>query len=306
MSYFAPYIDASGLHLPTYEDRLMDLCDAYRGIFGIEAELSASVPDYQLLSVFAKALDDVSSLTLQAYNSRSPQYASGSALDLLLPQYGLFRAAGETDASARARIRNALASRGYGSYDALLASVRAVTGVMDAKLYVNDTGTTDSVGVPAHSVSVVVDGGNSGALAQAIFDKKAPGIGTWGSSSGTASDGEGNTHTVFFERSMPAMAFIYIFIRKLSGCDENAVRDAVVPAVRNHINALGIAAPLNVPRLYSVIYGADPKLSGSFVVTDIQAAVPGAASVERELVPCDWNKSLWVQSDVSITITFST
>ena len=41
MAYFAPYIDASGIHMPTYEDRLQDLCSAYRSIFGLDAELSA-------------------------------------------------------------------------------------------------------------------------------------------------------------------------------------------------------------------------------------------------------------------------
>ena len=44
MSYFAPYIDGSGMHMPTYEDRLADLVSAYRSIFGIDAELSESVP----------------------------------------------------------------------------------------------------------------------------------------------------------------------------------------------------------------------------------------------------------------------
>ena len=72
MSYFPPYIDASGIHLPTYEDRLQDLCAAYRSIFGQEAELDPAVPDYQLLSVFARALDDTSAMVLQAYNSRNP------------------------------------------------------------------------------------------------------------------------------------------------------------------------------------------------------------------------------------------
>ena len=51
MAYFAPYIDGTGLHMPTYEDRLSDLVTAYRSIFGIDSELSESVPDYQLLSV---------------------------------------------------------------------------------------------------------------------------------------------------------------------------------------------------------------------------------------------------------------
>ena len=71
MSYFPPYIDASGIHMPTYEDRLQDLCSAYRSIFGLDAELSPAVPDYQLLSVFAKALDDASAFVVYGYNSRS-------------------------------------------------------------------------------------------------------------------------------------------------------------------------------------------------------------------------------------------
>jgi len=37
--------------MPTYEVRLSDLVAAYRSIFGIDAELSESVPDYQLRSV---------------------------------------------------------------------------------------------------------------------------------------------------------------------------------------------------------------------------------------------------------------
>ncbi len=71
---------------------------------GAEAELSAPVPDYQLLSVFAKALDDVSALTLKAFNARNPMYATGTDLDLLLPLYNMTREAGESDASVRARI----------------------------------------------------------------------------------------------------------------------------------------------------------------------------------------------------------
>ena len=51
MAYFAPYIDASGIHMPTYEDRLSDLCEAYRNIFGVDAELNAA-----RRSAFAKQL----------------------------------------------------------------------------------------------------------------------------------------------------------------------------------------------------------------------------------------------------------
>ena len=140
MAYFAPYIDETGIHMPTYEDRLSDLCDKYRAIFGQEAALDPAVPDYQLLSVFAKALDDTSAYVLSAYNSRNTGYASGQALDLLLPLYGITREAGESDASVRQRMNAAIASRGIFTFDALEAALRGIAGVSHFLIRTNDEG----------------------------------------------------------------------------------------------------------------------------------------------------------------------
>ena len=304
MAYFAPYIDASGLHLPTYEERLEELTGAYRSIFGIESELSASVPDYQLLSVFAKALDDVSALVLQAYNSRNPAYATGQALDLLLPQYGITREAGETDASVRARIRHSLAGRSSGSADALLAAVKAARGVRDAVVYINETDSTDSIGIPAHSIAVVTRAGGANAVAQAIYDKKAPGIGTWGSNSGIATDAEGREHTVAFTRFTEKRIFLHLYIRVVEGGNQETIQNAVLPAVTEYLDSLSLAAPLNVPQLYGVAYAADPAIAKTFVVTDVQATLPGTTGVIRDLVPCAWNEKISAAPGTGITIHF--
>ena len=302
MAYFAPYIDETGIHMPTYEDRLSDLCEAYRNIFGLEAELSASVPDYQLLTVFAKALDDASALCLQAYNSRNPMYASGNALDLLLPQYGITRLAGETDAFVRARIRNSLAGRGGGSADALLAAVRAANKVKEAKLYVNNTDTADEKGIPPHSVAVVTRGGNAAAVAQAIWDKKAPGIGTWGSMSAEAVDAEGNTHTVAFSRYTDKIVFIYPFIRVLEGGNRELIGETVVRAISEYVNELGIAAPLNIPQLYGAAYAADPAIADTYIITDIQVFAMGSGTIVRDVIPCAWNQKITAVEDGGVSI----
>ena len=89
--YFAPYMDASGIHIPTYEDRLQALLSAYRSVFGQDVRLTEASPDYQLLSVFARALDDFSQLLAAGFAARNPDYASGTALDLLAPLHGLRR-----------------------------------------------------------------------------------------------------------------------------------------------------------------------------------------------------------------------
>ncbi len=91
MSYFAPYLDESGLHIPTYADRLEALLASYRSVFGPEINLAESSPDYQLLSIFARALDDISALLVSLFAARNPSYAAGTALDLLLSLYGLTR-----------------------------------------------------------------------------------------------------------------------------------------------------------------------------------------------------------------------
>ena len=305
MSYFAPYVDDTGIHMPTYEDRLEDLVTAYRNIFGIESELSASVPDYQLLSVFAKALDDTSALVVQDFNSRNPMYASGAALDLLLPQYGLVRAEGETDAAVRDRIRNSLAGRGSNSYDALLAAVKAARNVKDARLYVNETDNTDENGIPPHNIAVLYRNGNLAAIAQAIFDKKPPGIPTWGSTTQDAYDAEGNAHPVKFTRYTDKMIQIYPYIAVLPGGDQTAISEAVVPAIVEYVNSRGLGNPLNVPQLYGVAYAANPAISNTFVITDIQVAVPGESSMNRSIVSCGWNEKITVVRNGGVTIRFS-
>ena len=77
--YFAPYIATDGVHMPTYQDRMEGLTESYRAIFGADVNLTASSPDYQLLSVFARALDDLTQMILVDFVSRNPQYASGTA-----------------------------------------------------------------------------------------------------------------------------------------------------------------------------------------------------------------------------------
>ncbi len=292
MAYFPPYIDDTGIHMPTYEDRLEDLVTAYRNIFGIESELSAAVPDYQLLSVFAKALDDTSALVVQDFNSRNPMYASGTALDLLLPQYGLTRTAGETDAEVRAWIRTSLAGRGGNSYDSILAAVKEAKAVKDAKLYVNDTDTTDDKGIPAHNIAVVTLSGYTSGITKAIFKKKPPGIGTYGTSSGNVTDGDGVSHTVYFTRSSEPLIQIYPFISVIYGGDQTAIENSVVPAILDYVEKLGIAEPLNVPRLYGVAYAANPAIANTFVITDIQVTAPGQSSVVRGLLSCGWKEKL--------------
>ena len=287
--------------MPTYEDRLEDLCSAYRMIFGQEAALTPEVPDYQLLSVFAKALDDTSALVLQAYNSRNPAYASGQALDLLLPQYGITRQAGETDAEVRKRMNAATAARGAFSMDSLEAAIREVPGVTQVLIRVNEEDTAVD-GIPGHTIAVYVNNGDLDLIADAIWRKKPPGIGTYGTKSRTVTDDRGNLHTVRLSRPVPVGIGFRVALRSYDGFDEEAVTAVIKETLFNYANALEIGAPINVPQLYGRIYQAVGSYASTFAITDL--ACTGAHGAEREKLVPEWNTKLTVPSlnDVAVIV----
>ena len=304
MAYFAPYIDASGIHMPTYEDRLQDLCSAYRSIFGQEAELSPEVPDYQLLSAFARALDDTSALVLAAYNSRNPAYASGQALDLLLPQYGLTREPGETDAAARKRLNKALAGNSFYSLESLEAALRQLEGLTHVLIRENCEDTTVD-NIPPHTIAVVVNNGRTADVAKIIFRKKPPGIGTWGTTTRSISDGRGGTTTVYFSRATILVIQVHIIMRVYDGFDETTVKTAMVDALAKYINTdLDIGESLNVPQLYGVLYQAAGEYASTFAITDLY--VSGAHGISREMITPAWNARYQLNNAASVVFTINT
>ena len=205
----------------------------------------------------------------------------------------------------RKRISNSLAARGAGSLDAIRSAVAACQWVRDAKVYENDTSSTDANGIPAHSIAAVIYGGNAPAVAKAIYETKAPGIGTYGSSYEDIQDGNGDTHRVYYSRTTARRIYAYMSIRRLPGIDESAVTAAVTAAVNDYINnQLGVAEGLQIPILYAVAYNADPELAKTFAIADIYAQVSGESGYTRDEITCPWNGKLSIMNSGGLTITY--
>ncbi len=93
MTYFKPYVDSTGLHIPTYNDILEDMIAAMKQIYGDDIYLDNSSPDYQLLSIFALKQSDTLQALAYAYNARSPETAIGASLDSVVKLNGIKRKA---------------------------------------------------------------------------------------------------------------------------------------------------------------------------------------------------------------------
>ncbi len=379
MAYFAPYLDETGLHIPTYGDRLEALLSSYRAIFGADVNLTESSPDYQLLSVFARALDDFSSLLVDLFASRNPAYASGAALDLLLPLAGLLRSGptcstvsvtltgtpgavlsgaprimdsagliwacssgihlgddgtatvqascetpgavsapagsvchlvtqienlvsatnptaavpgvdAETDASARERMRLAATAPARTSLEALYDEIMGLPLVRGCKICVNDDAETDSRGIPGHSLCVLVSGGGKTAIGKAIFKKKAPGIGTFGTTSVSVTDSFGFAHTVRFRRPTNLQYTLNIYLTPREGFDEANVVPAIRQAVYDFVSSIGIGEDLVIPTLYGITYSADTAATPTFLITRITACRLSDGVYLTDVLPAGWDE----------------
>lgn len=81
MAYVAPFIDASGLHIPTYAEIRDDLIGQMKQIFGNDIYIDPDSMDYQQISIFARKIYDSFLLGQLVYNNRSVLTAIGVGLD---------------------------------------------------------------------------------------------------------------------------------------------------------------------------------------------------------------------------------
>lgn len=106
----------------------------------------------------------------------------------------------ESDGDLRRRRERSTEIGAVSIYSAMLAGVSNVASVTDALVLWNETGSTDSLGLPAHSFRAVVEGGADDDIAQAVWDKHPMGIERSGAESGNATDSNGSVIAIAFGR----------------------------------------------------------------------------------------------------------
>lgn len=336
--YFAPYIDATGLHIPTYSDILANLVLEAQSIFGQDIYLGTDSQDYQLISIVSDKINDALQLLQLVYNSRGPATSTGSALDGIVKTNGLARIAatystcvltlsgtagteilngvaqdiggylwdlpasvvigtgGTVDVSAICQVigsvqanageirliytptygldsitNNAVALKGIDiEADSQLRARQAMStarpsrtvlegtkgaiaevgGVTRFIVYENPTNAADSNGLPAHSVTAVVEGGDSAAIAQAIFLKKGPGCLPNGTTIVNVVDVFGQSLAIGYYRPSYVDIDVTVNVKQLAGYT-TAITDSIKAALVSYLNGLGIGNSLSISLLWA-------------------------------------------------------
>lgn len=155
----------------------------------------------------------------------------------------------ESDALLRIRQATSTALPSQTILDGMLGAIAAIEGVSRYKAYENDEGGEDANGIPGHTLSFVIDGGDVQTIVNTIGLKKSPGVGTYGTTSGTYTDFYGIPHTVNFYRPTDVPIEVEITIDALPNYT-SVIGTSIRQAVVDYINGLAIGETIYWSKLF--------------------------------------------------------
>ncbi len=169
----------------------------------------------------------------------------------------------EPDSSLRARQAISVALPALTPIASTIAAVLALNGVTrvapgyptpsgPGTSIENPTGATDSWNNPAHSITLVVEGGATSDIGLAIYLKKTIGCLTNGTTSTVVTDpNTGYTETISFYRPTYVQPYVGVYLHGLTNFT-SATTAAVQAAIVAYLNSLAIGESV----VYSSLYGA--------------------------------------------------
>lgn len=363
MTYYRPYIDSSGFHMPTYQDIVDQLVSDAQSIFGTDIYLEIDSQDYQWISSVANIIYDSFLTSQMVFNSRGPSTSMGSSLDIIVKMNGIKRkppvystclvtlsgtpnatitngvvadknknnwslpspvildstgsvtvlatcqtvgpisanpgdinqimtptyewesvtnnvaatigSYTETDAQLRARQATSTELPSLSILEGIKGSIASITGVGRYVVYENDTNSPDNNGLPPHSITSVIEYGSDTDIANVIFDKKAPGVTTNGTTSIVIIDQYGEPNTINFDRPSYVDIDVTVNVKQLSGYTTD-ITAAIQNDIAAYISSLQIGDNLMLSSLWGAALQANTVPSKpTFSITGLTAARHG-------------------------------
>lgn len=121
--------------------------------------------------------------------------------------------------------------------EGIVGAIENIAGVTQCVPYENDTNVTDSNGIPPKNISLVIEGGDATAIANAIAVKKTPGGGTYGTTTIVVTNRYGMPININFFRPVDAPISAVVSYKALPGYT-TAVGEAIQDAIAAYVNSV--------------------------------------------------------------------
>ena len=186
----------------------------------------------------------------------------------------------ENDFELRGRFSLSVLGPSSSIFESLQESLAAIPGVTRVRGYENDTSATSTgtvppnvpAGIPSHTISFVVEGGNDVDVATELYMKKTPGCGTFGTTTVKLQSVTGNILAINFYRPQYTNVKVKITIKQLDGYASDYV-DKMQEAVSTYITEMSIAEALYNSVLISVALEAmNSKNYPAYTVTKVECS----------------------------------
>jgi hypothetical protein len=192
--------------------------------------------------------------------------------------------------------------------DGIVGAVFSIDGVIAVKGYENDTNSTDpTTGIPPHSISMVVQGGNNIDIAKVILLKKTPGCYTYGTTRQSVTDLYGLPHDIGFFIPTPVAIGVKITLKAKPGYS-TIVGAAISQAVADYINGLGSGVIVYYSKLWTPAnlintpIGGEP--SDTYDITSMTMATPVGGTYATANIPITiYQMATCAVANVVITVT---
>lgn len=213
----------------------------------------------------------------------------------------------EDDPVLRQRQSQSTAVPALSVLEGVTAAILLLPGVLACKGYENDTNTdlTGSGGLPAHSIGMVVRGGDAQTICDTILRKKTPGAFTAGTTRETSIDVYGIAHDIGFFDPTPVAITVHITLTAKIGYT-SAIGSAIQTTVAAYVMGLGsgidvVWSKLWLPaNLCDAVTGA-PLQPGATNTYDITALTLNGGTVNVPIALAQVANMLF--SDVTITVS---
>lgn len=371
MAYFAPYIDKTGFHMPTYIDVRDKLVEDAKSIFGQDIYLGEDSQDYQWIATVAEKIYDAFQIAQSVYNNRAPNTAIGAGLDSIVKINGIKRksntyskckviASGvkntnikngialdkgnikwnlpytvtipesgqievmavcqipgpivanpgditeiynptfgwhgvynevnaelgsyvEGDPKLRKRQSQSTAQASLTMLEGTSGAVAQVKKAKRSRVYENDTNQIDELGLPPHSITAVVEGGEDKDIAEAIWIHKGIGCFTNGDVTVEIKDKKGQITPINFFRPKYVDIEVAINIKPLNSYTTDTT-ESIKKNLQTYLNSLEIGSNLPISSLWGIALQAMPNfMDPMFSITGITAARVGQEQKSEDI-----------------------
>lgn len=207
----------------------------------------------------------------------------------------------ESDASLRLRQQTSTALRSKTIADGLTGEILSLVGVNYCVVYDNDTNSTDANGIPAHTIAVVVEGGDATQVARTILNKKSQGCGTYGTTSVSLLNplGDATTINFFVPTLVPIKVEVSISVNALYS---SAIGEEIQRAVAAFVGNLTVGTDIEITRLYLPALLQGGEGSGTYTLALVRAAPVASAFGTANLAIAFNAKATLLASNVTILL----